>query len=113
MSSGLKAMRQNKNQGSDATVQQDDASTTANAPSASATDNSNSSANTTQEYGAMDSNASMLSDLGPRAPCFVTNTMSRSSPSNGSQTTTPTMFFALRGVPWRALGAHSRRGTPH
>jgi len=25
----------------------------------------------------------------------------------------PTMFFALRGVSWRALGAHSRRGTLH
>jgi len=25
----------------------------------------------------------------------------------------PTMFFALRGVPWRALGAHSRWDTPH
>jgi len=96
MSSGTKAMRRNKSQGLDATAQQGDASTAANAPSASAPNNSgnwvnsNSSTNTTQEYGAIDPNASMLSDLGSRAPRFVTNTTSRSSPSNGSQTTTPT-----------------------
>jgi len=59
MSSGSKAMRRNKNQGLDATEQHGDVSTTANAPSASAPDNSNSSANTTQEYGATDSNALM------------------------------------------------------
>jgi len=38
----------------------------------------------------MDSNASMLSDLGSRAPRFVTNTTSQSSPVHGSRTTTPT-----------------------
>jgi len=90
MSSGLKAMRRNKNQGSDATVQQGDASTTANAQGANASNNSNSGVNTMQEYGAMDPNASLLSDLESRAPRFVTNTTSRSSPSNSSQTMTPT-----------------------
>ena len=64
LSSGSKAMRRNKNQGSDATVQQGNASTTANAPSASPPDNNNLGANTTQEYGAMDLNVSLLSDLG-------------------------------------------------
>jgi len=92
MSSGSKAMQRNKNQGSDATVQQGDASTAANALSANAPDNSNSSANTAQEYGAMDPNASMLSDLGSRAPRFVANRTSRSSPSIGSQTTTPAVL---------------------
>jgi len=90
MSSGSKAMQRNKNQGLDARAQQGDASMAANASSANAPDNSNSNANTTQEYGAMDPNASMLSDLGSRAPRFVANTTSLSSPSNGSQTTTPT-----------------------
>ena len=63
MSSGSKAMRRNKNQGSDATVQQGDASTTANAQGANASNNSNSGVNMTQEHGAMDPNASLLSDL--------------------------------------------------
>jgi len=90
MSSGSKAMRRNKNQGLDAMVQQGDASTAANAQSANASDNSNLGANVTQEYGAMDPNALMLSDLGSRSPRFVANTTSQSSPSNGSQTTTPT-----------------------
>jgi len=64
LSSGLKAMQRNKNQGSDATAQQGNASTTANAPSASTPDGNNLGANTTQEHGVMDSNASLLSDLG-------------------------------------------------
>jgi len=88
MSSSSKAMRQNKNQGSDATVQQGNALTTANAPSASTPDNNNLGANTTQEHGVMDSNASMLLDLGSQAPCFVTNATSQSSPIHGGQTTT-------------------------
>jgi len=90
MSSASKAMQRNKNQGSDATVQQGDASTTANVQGANASNNSNSSVNTTQAHGAMDPNASLLSDLESRAPRFVMNTMSRSLPSNSSQTTTPT-----------------------
>jgi len=92
MSSGSKAMRRNKNQGSDATsmVQQGDASMTANAQGANASNYSNWGVNAMQEHGAMDPNASLLSDLGSRAPRFATNTMSRSPPSNSSQTTTPT-----------------------
>jgi len=89
LNSGSKAMRRNKNQGLDATVQQGDASTIANAPSASAPDNNNLGANAMQEYGVMgDSNASMLSDLGSRAPRFVTNTTSQFSPICSGQTTT-------------------------
>ena len=76
MNGGLKATRQNKNQGWDAAVQQGNVSTTANAPSASAPDNSNLGANATQECGAMDLNVSMPLDLGSRAPRFVTNTTS-------------------------------------
>jgi len=66
-------MRQGKNQGSDATVQQGDASTMVqqgdastivNAPSASLPDGSNSGTNTTQEYGVMDPDVSLLSELG-------------------------------------------------
>jgi len=90
MSSGSKAMRRNKNQGSDATVQQDDALAAANAQSANAFNNSSSGANATQEYGAVDPNASMLSDLELRTPRFVANATSQSSTSNSSQTTTPT-----------------------
>jgi len=48
MSSGSKAMRRNKNQGPDATVQQGDASTTANVQGANASNNSNSGVNATQ-----------------------------------------------------------------
>jgi len=88
MSSGSKAMRWNKNQGLDAMVQQGDVSATAIAPSASTPNNNNLGANTTQEYGVMDSNASMLLDLGSRAPRFMTNTASQSSPIRGGQTTT-------------------------
>jgi len=90
MSSGSKAMQRNKSQGLDATVQQGDASTTVNAQGANASNNSNSGVNATQEHGAMDPNASLLSDLESQAPRFVTNATSRSSPSNSSQTTTPT-----------------------
>jgi len=61
MSSGSKAMRRNKNQGPDATVQQGDASTTANVQGANASNNSNSGVNATQEHGTMDPNASLLS----------------------------------------------------
>ena len=86
--SSLKAMRRHKNQGSDATVQQGNAPTTASAPSASAPDNNNLGANAIQEYGVMDSNASLLSDLGSRAPRFETNTMSQFSPIHSSQTMT-------------------------
>jgi len=88
MNSGSKAMRRNKNQGLDATVQQGDESTTANAPSASAPNNNNLGANTTQEYVVMDLNALMLLDPGSRAPRFVTNTTSQSSPIHGGPTTT-------------------------
>jgi len=90
MSSGSKAMRRNKNQGSGAMVQQGDASTTANTQGANASNYSKSGVNATQEHGAMDPNALLLSDLESRAPRFATNTTSRSSPSNSSQTTTPT-----------------------
>jgi len=90
MSSGSKAMRRNKNQGLDAMVQQDDALTAANAQSANASNNSSSGANTMQEHGAVDPNASMLSDLESRTPRFVVSVTSQSSPSNGSQTATPT-----------------------
>ena len=88
LNSGTKAMQQNKNQGSDATVQQGDVSATANAPSANAPDSNDLGANTTQEHGAMDlCNSSLLSDLGSRTPRFVTNTTSQSSPIHSGQTT--------------------------
>ena len=65
-------MRWDKNQGSDATVQQGDASTMVqqgdastivNAPSTSVPDGSNSGTNTTQEHGVMDPDASLLAHL--------------------------------------------------
>jgi len=64
LDSGLKVMRRNKNKGLDDTVQQGDASTIVNAPSTIVPDGGNSGTNATQEYGAMDPDASMLSELG-------------------------------------------------
>jgi len=89
MSGGSKAMQRNKNQGLDAVAQQGVASTAANAQGADASNNGNLGDDTTQEHGAVDPNASMLLDLESRTPCFVTNTTSRSSPSDGGQTATP------------------------
>jgi len=66
-------MRRGKNQDSDATVlqgdesimvQQDDASTIVNVQSTGVPDGDNSGNNATQEYGVMDPDASMLSELG-------------------------------------------------
>jgi len=82
-------MRRNKNQGSDATVQQGDESTTANAQGTSASNDNESGVNTTQEHATVDPNASLLSDLESRAPRFASNTTSQTSPSHSSQTTTP------------------------
>jgi len=71
--SGSKVMRRGKNQDSDATaqqgdestmVQQGDASTIVNVQSTSVPDGGNSGNNTTQEYGVMDPDASMLLELG-------------------------------------------------
>jgi len=102
MSSGLKAMQRNKNQGSDAAVQQGDASMAANAQSANASNNSNSGANVMQECRAVDPNASMLSDLESRTPRFVTNVTSPSSPRDG--TSKKRVKGTLHLVGGRALG---------
>jgi len=57
-------MRRGKNQDSDDAVQQGDASTMVNAQNTSAPDGGNSGNNAMQEHGAMDPDASMLSELG-------------------------------------------------
>jgi len=77
VSSGLKALtgRQNQNQGSDAMVQQGDASTVVNASSVNVLDDPNLRTNTTLEHGAEDPNTSLLSELGSRTPRFGTNTV--------------------------------------
>jgi len=84
MSSGSKAIRRNKNQGSDATVEQGDESTTANAQNASASNNYESGVNTTQEHAIVDPNASLLSDLESRAPRFTTNMTDPTTPTSGA-----------------------------
>jgi len=94
MSSGTKAMRRGKNQDAGAPVQQGDASTIANVPSTGAPGNSNSAANTTQEHGVVDPDASLLSDLGWQAPCFGTDTSNQFAPvpspgAASTQNTTP------------------------
>jgi len=84
MSSGSKAMRQNKNQGSDATVQQGDESMTTNAQGASAFNDNEWSVNATQEHATVDPNASLLSDLESQAPRFATNATSATTPTSGA-----------------------------
>jgi len=87
--SGSKIMRRGKNQDSDATVQQGDestmvqqgdTSTTVNVQGTSGPDNGNSGNNTTQECGVMDSDTSLLSELGSRAPRFGSYTTNELSP---------------------------------
>jgi len=87
ISSGSKAMRRGKNQGSNATLQQGNASAIATTVSVNVPD-SNLRTNTTLEYGAVDPNASLLSELGLQTPCFGMDT-SQSSPIAG-QMVTPT-----------------------
>jgi len=76
-SSGSKALtgRRNQSQSSNAAVQQCNASTIANASSVNVPDDPNLGTNTMLECGAMDPNASSLSELGSRAPRFGTNTV--------------------------------------
>jgi len=83
---------------SNATGQQDDASTmmqqdvtsmTVNTPSISTPDGGNSGNNATQEHGAMDPDASFLSELGAQTPQFGTNTTNEFSPIR-SQDLSPT-----------------------
>jgi len=87
--SGLKVMRRNKNRDSNATGQQDNASTMTqqdvtsmmvNTPSISTLDGGNLGNNTTQEHGVMDPDALFLSELGARTPQFGTNTTNEFSP---------------------------------
>jgi len=78
-------------------VQQGDAPTIANAPSARAPNNSNSGTNATQEYGVMDPDASLLSELWLQAPRFGTNTTNLFSPTT-SQVATPTQDMTLPGL---------------
>jgi len=68
--SALKALtgRQNQSQSSNAMVQQGNASAMVNAPSVNVPDDPNSRMNTTLECRAVDPNASLLSELGSRAP---------------------------------------------
>jgi len=68
-----------------------------NAPSASTPNNSDSGTNRTQEYGVMDPDVSLLSELGTRAPRFETNTTSQFSPIT-SQVATPTQDVTPPGV---------------
>jgi len=95
---GSKVMRQGKNQDSDARVQQGDestmvkqgnASTIVNVQSTSVPNGGNSGNNTTQEYGVMDLDASMLSELGSRAPRFGSYTPNDLSPIH-NQVASPT-----------------------
>jgi len=74
-------------------VQQGDASTIVNAPSTSVPDGSNSGTNATQECGLMDPDASLLSELGSRTPCFGTYTTNELSPIH-NQVTSPTQSIA-------------------
>jgi len=101
--SGSKVMRRGKNQDSDAAVQQgdestmvqqDDASTTVNAQSSSVPDGGNSGNNAMQEYGVMDPDASMLSELGLRAPRFRSYTANEFSPIH-NQVMSPTRSIVL------------------
>jgi len=91
-------MRRGKNQDSDATVQQGDestmiqqgdASTIVNVQSTSVPDGGNTVTNTTQEHGVMDPDASMLLELGLRAPCFGSYTVNDLSPIH-NQVASPT-----------------------
>ena len=66
----------------------------ANTSSADVPDSNNSGTNTTQEYGSMDPNASLLSELGSQAPRFGTNTMNQLSAIT-SQVATPTQDTTL------------------
>jgi len=96
LNGGSKAMRLSKNQDSDDTVQQGNVSTAVNAPSASVPDGSAPSAsvpdsgnlgvNATQEHGVMDPDASMLSELGSRAPRFGSCTANDLSPIHNQAT---------------------------
>jgi len=99
MGSGSKATsgRRGKNQGSNATVQQGDASTIANTSSVNVPDSNNSGTNTTQECGAVDPNASLLSELGSRTPHFGTKTTNLFSPVT-SQVATPAQNTATPGL---------------
>jgi len=97
LSSGLKVMGRGNNQDLGATVQHGDASMTANAPSASAPDNSNSGADKTQECGVMDPDALLLLELGPRAPRFGMNATNQFSPIT-SQAATPTQDATPPGI---------------
>jgi len=82
-------MRRGKNQDSDAMVQQGDESTTVNAQSTGVPDSDSSGNNTTQEHGAMDPDASLLSELGSRAPRFGSCTANDLSPIH-NQVASPT-----------------------
>jgi len=68
--SGSKALtgRRNQSQGSNAAVQQGNTSTTVNTSSVNVLDDPNSRTNRTLEYGAVDPNALLLSELGSRTP---------------------------------------------
>jgi len=68
VSSGSRALdgRRNQSQSSNAMVQQEDASTTVNASSVNVPDDLNSRTNTMLEYGAVDPNALLLSELGSK-----------------------------------------------
>jgi len=96
--SGSKVMLRGKNQDSDAMVQQGDestmvqqgdASTMVNVQSTSVPDGGNLGNNTTQEHGVMDPDASMLLELGSRAPRFGSCTANDLSPIH-NQVASPT-----------------------
>ena len=97
LDSGVKIMQRNKNQATSAAVQQDDASTamqqdatsmTVNTPSVNTPDGSGPKVNAAQECGAMDSDASFLSDFGARVSQIEMNAAHEFSPI-GDQVASP------------------------
>jgi len=106
LDSGAKIMQHNKNQATSATVQQDDTSAamqqdttsmTVNAPSVNTPDGSGPKVNTAQEHGAMDLDASFLSDFGARASHVETNVANEFSPI-GNQVASPVRNDVASGV---------------
>ena len=80
-------------------MQQDTTSMTVNAPSVNTLDGGNSKNNATQEHGAMDSDASFLSDFGAGASQVGVNAMNEFSPI-GNQVASPigNIVFLLTNV---------------
>jgi len=113
VSSGSKALtgRRNQSQGSNATVQQGDASTIVNAASVNVPDDPNSRTNITLECGAVDPNAWLLSELGSPAPRFGMNTVLGGSNPTQNTTVTGINPSALARLKTSDAGEASSVGT--